>query len=131
MISAKQIREGIDNGVVRFIVDPNMQSGTVCTIGDSWFYFGGETAEAETPKDYLEHVPVEDIVGEIMDVLNDFYAHSDTFGDEYRYYEAILREQSAKPANDFKCGISKSIRRNQYPNGCHSSKMESIPMPQM
>lgn len=92
MISATQIKNGIATGVVHFIVDPNLGSGTVCAIGDNWFYFGGETAEQESPSEYLEHVPVDDIVREIMAVLSDFLVDEDTFGDEYKYYEAVLKE---------------------------------------
>lgn len=91
-----QIRRGIASGVVRFIVDPNLESGTVCAIGDYWFYFGGETAEHESPKEYLKHVPIEDVVGEIISVLNEFLLDEDTFGDEYKYYEAVLKEAEAE-----------------------------------
>lgn len=40
MITEDMVREGIRNGSVRFVKDPNMEHGTVCQIGDNWFYFG-------------------------------------------------------------------------------------------
>lgn len=91
MITAEQIKEGIENGAIEFIEDPNAEYGTVCSIGDSWFYFGGETAEEESPEEYLKHVPIDDIVAEVADVLNEFRLQSETFGDEYTYYEHILK----------------------------------------
>ena len=43
-ITKEDIANGITDGIVRFIVDPNMEEGTVCEIGENWFYFGGQTA---------------------------------------------------------------------------------------
>ena len=37
-----------------FITDPNMGYGTVCKIGDYWFYFGGITAEEMEPDEYVK-----------------------------------------------------------------------------
>ena len=33
MITEDMVREGIRNGSVRFVKDPNMEHGTVCQIG--------------------------------------------------------------------------------------------------
>lgn len=115
MITAKQIRHGIAKGAVRFIIDPNMGKGTVCAIGDNWFYFGGETAEQESPNEYLEHVPIEDIVGEIMDVLNDFRLQTDMFGNEYEYYEAVLKEVLGNLHTDFGRGYQKALEEINTP----------------
>lgn len=96
-ITVEQIRDGIAKGVVRFITDPNLESGTVCAIGDNWFYFGGETAENKSPEEYLKHVPIEDIIRDIMNTLEDFrlwerVEDAFDFGDEYNYYAAVLEE---------------------------------------
>lgn len=88
MITKKMIKDGIENGTVKFVVDPNMEHGTVCQIGLSWFYFGGLTAEEMDPDDYRKAVPEDDIVQDIYDVLQDFLT-SET--DEYRFYEAMLQ----------------------------------------
>lgn len=90
MITKAMIRDGIKSGKVGFVVDPNMDHGTVCKIGDCWFYFGGLEAEQENPDDYTAHVPQEDIIDEIFDVLDEFH-QLDDFVDEYNYYEAVLR----------------------------------------
>lgn len=89
MITKKDIRDGISNGIIQFIVDPNMKSGTVCEIDERWFYFGGQTAEDENPEDYLAHVPIEEIVQSVFEALENLkevniYA--------YRCYENTLRE---------------------------------------
>lgn len=89
MITKEDIRDGISNGTIQFIIDPNMKSGTVCEIDENWFYFGGQTAEDENPEDYLAHVPIEEIVQSIFDVLEDLKEMSKF---EYRYYEDALRE---------------------------------------
>lgn len=96
MITRKQVSDGIKSGAIRFITDPNMGRGTVCAIGDYWFYFGGKTAEREIPSKYRRIVPFEDIVSEVLSTLDDFFVHKETFGDEYDYYEAFLQEATAK-----------------------------------
>lgn len=91
MITRKQVKEGISRGVIKFVIDPNMNHGTVCAIGNSWFYFGGLTAEEEGPHEYLAHVPIDDIAQDIFNVLDEFRT-LDEFIDEYNYYESILDE---------------------------------------
>ncbi len=105
MISATQIRNGIAAGVVHFIADPNSGSGTVCAIGDNWFYFGGEPATQESPEEYLAHVSIEHIVKDIVLVLDDFRRYEGMFDDEYKYYEAVLKEaEEAKKKDTFALG---------------------------
>ncbi len=89
MITKNLIRDGIRAKLVQFVVDPNLESGTVCQIGDSWFYFGGLTAEELSPDEYVAEVPEDDIVNEIFEVLDDFRKDKE-LKDEYDYYEAIL-----------------------------------------
>lgn len=92
MITEAMVSEGIRNGSIRFVKDPNSEHGTVCQIGDNWFYFGGETAEEMQPEEYLKAVPIEDAASEVFGMLDDFAWARDEFGDEYAYYEAYLRE---------------------------------------
>lgn len=89
MITKNKITSGIKENLVSFIIDPNMESGTVCQIGDSWFYFGGLTAEEMSPNEYAANIPVEDIAQEIFDVLDDF-RKDEELRDEYDYYDAVL-----------------------------------------
>ena len=96
MITKRMVRDGIRNGSIRFVTDPNMKIGTVCQIGEHWICFGGETVEWMQPEDYLRAVSLEDIVNEVFDVLEDFRRSDETFRDEYAYYEAYLNEQRAK-----------------------------------
>ena len=90
-ITKAMIRHGINRGLITFGVDPNLDSGTICKIGDNWFYFGGETAAEMNPEEYLKAVPQEDIINEIFDVLDDF-KDKDEFVDEYMYYLDILNK---------------------------------------
>ena len=93
MITRDDIIRGFKCGKVKLIVDPNMDSGTVCQIGQgdisNWFYFGGLTAEELGPEEYSKKVPMDDIVDEIMTVLRDFSEEPD-FQDEYHLYDIIL-----------------------------------------
>lgn len=89
MITKNKILSGIKENLVSFVIDPNMESGTVCQIGDSWFYFGGLAAEEMSPNEYIANIPVEDIVQEIFDVLDDF-RKDEELRDEYDYYDAVL-----------------------------------------
>lgn len=57
MITEDMVREGIRNGSVRFVRDPNMDHGTVCQIGDNWFYFGHLKAEELDPDEYVKATP--------------------------------------------------------------------------
>lgn len=88
MISKEMIKQGIEQGVIKFIVDPNMNNRTVCRIGEGWFYFGGVTAEAMNPEEYLKEVPIEDIVNKICEVLKD--NSCGIFEYERKYYETYL-----------------------------------------
>lgn len=83
---------GIPVSATLFIIfdtDPNLERGTVCRIGDSWFYFGGLEAEEMEPEEYLNNIPMGDIVREIYEVLEEF-REDEELVDEYAYYGAVL-----------------------------------------
>lgn len=90
-ITKQMISDGIDKNIIQFIIDPNMGAGTVCSIGEYWFYFGGLTAEELNPAQYIADVPKEDIVNGIYDVLKDFKNDPDS-ETEFAYYYAFLKE---------------------------------------
>lgn len=90
-LTEEEILAALQDGRVQLVTDPNMGFGTVCQIGEHWFYFGGQTAEEMTPEKYRRFVPGEDIAREITEVLADLRQHSE-FIDEYRYYLYYLRE---------------------------------------
>lgn len=97
MITKEKIRNGIAKGIIRFIVEPGnievgIKTGTVCAIGEYWFYFGGQTAENESPDEFLKNADIEEVIDSIFAVLEDFRRDEDSFGAEYTYYEAILDE---------------------------------------
>ena len=109
MITKEMIKNGIEQGVVRFVVDPNMEHGTVCAIGEIWFYFGGLTAEEENPDEYIKNVPIEDIVREIYETLKELRRECP---DEYMYYLCNLREKKQK---SFRDNIVKKIKAQMKP----------------
>lgn len=98
MITIQDITKGFSAGLVKLVVDPNMESGTVCQIGDCWFYFGGLTAEESSPEEYLCRVPMDDIIREIFETLEDF-RKVECFGEEYEYYEAIISSTQRETKN--------------------------------
>ena len=89
VITKKMIESGIKAKLVTFAEDPNADHGTVCRIGDGWFYFGGTEAEMYSPEEYTKNVPEERVVDEIFDVLESFRKESKEdidFREEYDYY---------------------------------------------
>ena len=94
MITKKMIKDGITEGVIQFVTDPDFENGgTVCQIEDNWFYFGGTTAEELSPEEYIKNVPTSDIVRDIYDVMEEFKTE---FPDEYEFYDIILSKVQNK-----------------------------------
>lgn len=90
MITRKAILYGIAKGVVKIVPSPVDLEGLVCQIGESWFYFGGHTAEEFTdPSKYLFTMDLDEVVNDIYEVLCDFRC-DECYFDEYAYYEELL-----------------------------------------
>ena len=53
VITKEMIKSGIKAKLVVFAEDPNADHGTVCRIGDGWFYFGGTEGERYSPEEYI------------------------------------------------------------------------------
>lgn len=98
-ISRAMVRNGIKNGLIRFVLDPNLKKGTVCQIGDYWFYHGGLTAEEESPDEYIRNTPLEVQVKEVYDTLDAFYKDEGST-DEYKYYEVFLSENLSQVGDE-------------------------------
>jgi hypothetical protein len=93
-ISRQMVHDAYQKGLIQLKVDPNMGAGTVCQIGSFWFYFGGLTAEENSPEEYRRNVPEEDIIDEIFTTLVSFKENFESDErDEYDYYNAYLHEQ--------------------------------------
>lgn len=93
VITKEMLKSGIKAKLVTFAEDPNSDHGTVCRIGDGWFYFGGTEAEMCSPEEYIKNVPEESIVDEIFDLLESFRKEGKDdidFREEYDYYWHIL-----------------------------------------
>lgn len=89
MITVNLLRKAYDAGVVKLVTDPDLEHGTVCQIGEHWFYFAGFSGESCPPEKYAEVTPEEDILREIMETL-DFFREDRAFRTEYSYYDAVL-----------------------------------------
>lgn len=126
MITEDMVREGIRNGSVRFVRDPNMDHGTVCQIGDNWFYFGHLKAEELDPDEYVKATPEADVVGLICNTLDEFRKSGETFEDEYAYYEAYLNEQRAKAIPTLKERDKRLERLGNYIGRCTAEEMRDI-----
>lgn len=93
IITKEMIKSGIKAGLITFVPDPNADHGTVCKIGDNWFYFGGTEGEKCSPEEYTKNVPEDDIIDEIFETLesNRQAGRGDyEFWGEYNYYYHIL-----------------------------------------
>lgn len=90
-ISEEMIQKGIEKNIVQFVIDPNLDVGTVCRIGSDWFYFDSQEAEQINPKEYLKQTQQEEIVSKIFTVLEDFKEVEET-KDEYQYILYFLKE---------------------------------------
>ena len=127
MITPQMIADGLDRGAVAIVDSPN-GDGAVCRIGHEWwFYFGGETAEQSTAADYTASVPREDIVREIVETLDGF-RQDPSYQDEYRYYEAFLRENQpergpgqSRPGQTDRAAPKESDSRNRRPHGTQAA----------
>lgn len=91
MITLDMVKSGYEAGIIKLVDGSTvLGDGIVCSIGDNWFYFGGQTAEEYTDVEkYKNDVPKSDILKSIFEVLEQF---STEFEDEYLYYESFLRE---------------------------------------
>lgn len=90
-ITLKMISNGIDRGFVQFVKDPNSGHGTVCKIGENWFYFGGLTAEENDPNEFINCTLMKENIRDIFETLNEFKNQDET-KDEYAYYLAYLND---------------------------------------
>lgn len=90
-ITKDMIKRGYEQGLIKLVTDPNMESGVVCQIWDNWFYFGGTTAEEMTVEEYKKAIPEDTIISEIYETL-EYFKDTDTFDDEYLLYYYYLLE---------------------------------------
>lgn len=92
MITKKSILYGMAKRIVNIVPSPIDSEGLVCKIGETWFYFGGHTAEEYSdPEKYLHDMDIWEIVEDVYRVLCD-YRCDEAYSEEYAYYESILDE---------------------------------------
>ena len=87
MITKEKIAQGLKDRAVRLEIDPQARSA-LFHVGPNWFYFG-ESTDAMNLDEYLENVPMEDIVDGIYDILESCLTH-DRMKDVYQLCDALL-----------------------------------------
>ena len=92
MIKYGDLLAGHEKGVVKFVLEPGNEVGTVCQIGDTWFYFGSNEADECIPDEYIALVGLRFAIEEVYDLLNGCGGMAEYDPDEYAYYEAVLKE---------------------------------------
>lgn len=86
------IEDGIKYHLIRFINDPSVGSGTVCAIGDNWFYFGGELVENINSNELFDFFTENEIVDFVFNVFESLCkSENEEAIDEYQYYYSYLR----------------------------------------
>ena len=101
IIDKNDIVQGIKNGIIELVKSPH-GDGTVCSIGDCWFYFGGQTAEEYgDPEQYMKDMGFRTVVNEIFSALEGIKGKDEkTIPDEWWYYRFYLNEQLMKKRNN-------------------------------
>lgn len=92
-ITKKMIQDGIKRGIVQIVKNPLQAHGSVCQIGEHWFYFGGYTADDEDPEEFLANSFTDSTIDDIYDAVEGFNDSDDeSMYDEYCYYLCYLKE---------------------------------------
>ena len=99
MITREMVAKGLKTKVISLIMSP-IGDGVVCKIGDTWFYFGGMTAEEyNSVETYKEEIPHDTIISEIYEALESFRTCPwSMFREEYQYYMQVLKEHGFEAA---------------------------------
>lgn len=98
MITKEQVRKGFAKGILNLAANPEMETGTVCTIGDQWFCIS-DTADRLSPEEYLRTVPMPIVHEEVYEAL-DGMDKEEGFDDLYSYCAAVLSLVDEDPGGD-------------------------------
>lgn len=89
-IAPDEVANGLDNGTVRLIEDPNGDTGTVCQIGDGWFRFGNTEDEELAPDEYARAVSRDEIARRICEALMEIQDNPDATEEWEGYRRAVI-----------------------------------------
>lgn len=96
-ITAQEVQAGFESGLIHLIDAtgaPYFGDGVACEIGcDNWFYFTGPKGEDMTAAEYLQNIPMETIVDEIVCVLDEFQNGDEIDHDEWLLYRYLIDER--------------------------------------
>lgn len=91
IITSEMLQKGYEAGLVKFIENPVLSSGTVCEIGNYWFLFNVERDIDESPDEFLKNTSLDVALGWVKQTLDEFRTAKECL-DEYRYYYCYLME---------------------------------------
>ena len=98
-ITTQEVQAGFDSGLIHLIDAtgaPYFGDGVACEIGygfvSNWFYFAGHEGEDMTAAEYLQNIPMETIVDEIVCVLDEFQNGDEIDHDEWLFYRYLIDE---------------------------------------
>lgn len=127
MITKEMVRDGIRNGSIRFVANPHTGRGTVCKIGESWAYFGGEPTESMKPEEYLRLFPEQIIVDNVFNVLRECSEKMASCGLEDDYFETYLKDYAAGRKN-YTAGYMDTLEERDRKLERLWAELEDVPM---
>ncbi len=96
-ITAQEVQAGFESDLIHLIDangHPYYGDGVACEFGSgwlsNWFYFAGPEGESMTAEEYLRNVPMEDIIREIVEVLDDFQHGDKADYEEWLFYRYMI-----------------------------------------
>lgn len=92
MITLNMVKKAYEADIIKLIDSPN-DDGTVCKIGEHWFYFDANHGEDYFSENYKEFFATSYIVAKIFDTLDDMRQNPREFGTEYTYYESYILQE--------------------------------------
>lgn len=91
MITRKMLKQAYEADIVELINSPN-GDGTVCRIGEDWFYFDSDHGGNYLAADYEKEFDTEFTLAKIYERLEEMRENPDLFSNEYDYCESYIRE---------------------------------------
>lgn len=89
MITREMVEQAYEEDIIKLIDSPN-DDGTVCEIGDHWFYFDMIHGEDFFSVSYKENFTTGYILDRIYDALESMRLCPDDYSSEYAYYESYI-----------------------------------------
>lgn len=122
MITKEQVQMGFEKGILNLVANPEMETGTVCMIGNQWFCIS-DTADRLSPEEYLKTVSMPIVYEEVYKAL-DGMDKEEGFDDMYSYCAAVLSLVDEEP--DRGHNIVQQQDKHKYQAGTEIMKAVNI-----